>query len=322
MTKEEKIGYLDKFYKEFNEYNDGSVYIYICPECKFKIAIFITEDKLPSIECFVNYHFEYDEVEQEYEKTYHIYNSKIKDTYMEAKANNICLSCGSPLKFAKNRVNKTCANCGGKDVVLWKDLANKKCPICDGYFNKTIYYKSKKEYNEAGNINYSTKLLEAEQKYGITSRLSELNRLEPILKKYSNSYYVVKNPNNVIRFKCYRSFHSRFYIIAEWNDSLTDMKLIYCCLEYFSKEHDKYVEKTLTKEMLDNLLQTLNKYKFFTEPNTSDIDGIDGSTWTLEISIGKQYRELSVWSPENGVAYDIGHLLLEYVNPNIRGEIY
>ena len=326
MTKQEKIILLDKWEKERQTFDALKHIVYRCSDCHFKIAVTDKED--PYIQCSVGFHYEYSKTTERYEKIEHTNNKINHSLYLGAPANHICLNCGNALLFSKRKKNKKCDNCNASEIVFWEELTDKVCPICNGKFADGVVFNSNDDYREADWAEDKRELLQAQEKYGIVDKEvcteEEMRKREEeytLISRYMSSRFVVESKNNVIYFSCRRSFHLPFSIVVEWDNSMNFGNLVFCSLE-FSDEYDTYKEMRLEKEKINRLLQVLDKYKFFSEPNESDRMGFDGSTWNLEVSYGELYKEISVWSPDTGVIYDIGHLLLEYSNPKINGEIY
>jgi len=330
MTKQEKIRLLDEWEKKWEREREASNslkhIVYCCSDCHFKIAV--TDRNDPYIQCSVGFHYEYDEFTEKYKKVEHI--NKAVEHYSDIRrlANHVCLNCGKPLSnFSSQRKIRKCNKCGGNEIVFWKELAGKHCPICKGKLDDGIVFNTNDEYSNSNWEEEENELFKAQEKYGIVNKdlyteeeIRERDEKYPLMKPYMRSRFVVESNSNVIKFSCRRSFHYPFYIIVEWDTNAVFGKLVYCSF-VFSEGIDNFKEMLLEKEKIDKLLQILDKYKFFSYPNESAGSGFDGSTWELEVSYEDLYKEISIWSPEKGVIYDIGHLLLAYSNPKIDGKI-
>jgi hypothetical protein len=90
---------------------------------------------------------------------------------------------------------------------------------------------------------------------------------------------------------------------------------------YGDKNEKSYIAKNLEINKIKELLSILDKYKYFSKPNKIIRHGLDGSRWILEVQIGKLYKEIDVWTPNKGVIYDIGKLLIKYSGAIIN-ELY
>jgi DNA-directed RNA polymerase subunit RPC12/RpoP len=333
MTRIGKIRLLNKVNRNIDKFNRQKHVVYFCSNCGFKIAITDRDD--PYIECRVGNYYEYEVSQNEYGKYINDSEKNINGTRWSKPANHICLNCGNSLLFNSNDENKICEECNSKNIVFWNELPGKKCPSCNGTFNDGIVYNTYDEYSESNFKEQVDGLAKAKKKYGIKEDIKEdikeikiyteeerqmMAAESELREKYLDQWYVINNNTNIIKFECSRSFHGPFCIIAEWDNDNSDGKLIFC-MRIFSDDEDDYKEIKLENKKIKYLLSVLEKYKYFTKPNQIERYGLDGSTWTLEVQYGKLFKEISVWSPDKGVIYDIGRLLLEYSKPKIN-EIY
>jgi hypothetical protein len=329
MTRLGKIRLLNKIYRDMDRFNRQKHIIYCCSNCEFKITVI--DRNSPYIECQVGNYYEYEIDQNEYGKYIKDHEKNINGTSWSKPANHICLNCGNSLLLNINAENKICEKCNSRNIVFWNELPGKKCPSCNGIFNDGIIYNTHDEYFESIFKELVDGLAKAKKKYGIKEDSKEIKVYteeekqilavkEALIEKYMDQWYVINSGTNIIKFECSRSFHGPFCVIAEWDNDNSDGKLIFC-MHTSSDDEDDYKEMKLENKKIKHLLNILDKYKYFTKPNQIKRFGLDGSTWILEVQYGKLFKEISVWSPDKGVIYDIGKLLLEYSKPKIN-EMY
>jgi len=321
MTRKEKIKLLDKLDKGNNEFNFLKHYVFYCNNCNFRVEV--TDRLDPYISCQVGNYYE---LEINKNRTKRNINGKL----WSRPANSICLNCGNTLKKEKSALQIKCEECGSENIVFWKDLPNKKCPDCDGKFDVGILFNTRDELIEWDIDEWIEGIAKAKKKYGIKEeniieKLTEeekrnIEKERILIQYFMNQRYVLNNNYNIIKFDCHRSFHSPFIIIAEWLNEIDDGKIIFCLL-YGDKNEKSYIAKNLENCKIKELLSILDKYKYFSKPNKINRWGLDGSRWTLEVQIGKLYKEIDVWTPNKGVIYDIGNLLINYSGAIIN-ELY
>jgi ribosomal protein S27E len=319
MTRLQKIKLLDKIDKKSAEFDALRHYVFYCNKCNFKITV--TDRPDTYIACQVGNYYEYEVDRKEYGKYIKENERNINGTMWSRPADSICLNCGNImiLKDIKNKI--ICEKCNNRNIVSWHDLPKSKCPSCNGKFDNGIIFNTYDELREWNLDEWIELLSKAKEKYGIIEEKTFIEYSEEensifekeniLLQYFMNERYVLNNKYNIIKFDCHRSFDSPFCIIVEWFNNDNDGNIIFCM--YSCEENERrYIAKRLEIYKLNILLSILNKYKYFSKPNKINRHGFDGSTWTLEVQIGNLYKEIDVWSPNKGVIYDIGKLLIEY----------
>jgi DNA-directed RNA polymerase subunit RPC12/RpoP len=328
MTRQQKIKLLDKIDKDNAEFNALKHYVFYCNTCNFKVEV--TDRPNTYISCQVGNYYELEMNRNENRKYVIEYKRNINGIYWSSSANSICLNCGNTVKKENKDDKIYCDKCGSENIAFWKDLPDKKCPDCNGKFDVGIFFNSNYELIEWNIDEWNEEISKAKNKYGVKEKNTnkELTEEEKrniekktiLFEHFMDERYVLNNNHNIIKFVCNRSFHSPFTIIAEWFNEIEDGKIIFCM--YYCGENEKsYISKNLENSKIKELLSVLDKYKYFTKPNKSNRMGFDGSTWTLEVQIGKSYKEIDVWSPNKGGVYDIGNLLINYSGAIIN-ELY
>ena len=325
MNKQQKIKLLDKIDKDFEIFNLHKHYVYYCNKCNFKISV--TDKSTPHIECQAGNYYEYKLNREKYGIKIIEDDTKINGRLWSGPADRICLNCGNIMDRNDIKKGNYCNKCKSKNIVLWKNLPGKKCPSCNGKFSIGIMFNTYDEYSKWNIDEWVEEIANAKNKYGIKEEtiIKEFTEEEKrifereniLLKYYMDQRYVLNSKYNVIRFHCHRFFHSDFYIIAEWNKINEDGYLIYCMYSC-EKNEKRFISKKLDYIKIKRLIEILDKYKYFSKPNNIKRFGLDGSRWTLEIQIEERYKEIDIWTPEKGVIYDIGNLLIEYSEVNIK----
>ncbi|MCL2720747.1 MAG: hypothetical protein FWD47_05355 [Treponema sp.] len=129
-----------------------------------------------------------------------------------------------------------------------------------------------------------------------------------------NEIIYLLNNINIIRFTCLRTFHKPFSIKIVWNNNA---KLYFNMSNgaggYNAGELIMHFEKILNNSQINIVLDILNKYDFFNQMTNEELDfiGLDGSKWIIEANINNKYKIIHRWTPESGIAYDIGKYLIE-----------
>ena len=328
MTRSQKFKLLNKIDKRKKNFNALKHYVFYCNKCNFKITVSDRPD--PYIECKVGNYFEYEVDRNEYGKYISKDDRNINGTFWSKPANSICLDCGNSLVLTQVENNNTCEKCKSKNIVFWYDLPNKKCPACNGKFGPRIIFNTNDELREWDFEESIECLSKTKKKYGIieeneTKELAEeekriIEKEMVLIQYFMNQRYVLDKNYNIIKFDCHRSFHSPFSIIVEWFNECDDGKIIFCM--YFCEKNEKtYIAQTIENSKIKELISILDSYNYFKKPNKLDRLGYDGATWTLEVQIDNLYKEISVWSPDEGVIYEIGKLLIKYSGAIIN-ELY
>ena len=147
-------------------------------------------------------------------------------------------------------------------------------------------------------------------------------RLYEILNELENEHIDLSD-NNVIKFICRRSFHDLFSIKIEWknNEFMGLFVLNVIPMRSIKEENVKHYVKLIKIEHIEKLLSILEKYKYFEESNYIERHGLDGASWKVQIKIMEKYKELDIWSPDDGVVYDIGKYLISLSDIDL-GQIY
>jgi len=247
--------------------------------------------------------------------------TKINGKYWGRPADRICLNCGKTMDCNDFKKNNSCDICGSTEIIFWKDLPGKKCPSCNGEFTIGIKFNSEDEYTKWNIDEWIEETEKAKRKYGIKEEktVKEITEEEKrkfekenvLVDYFTDQRFVINHKYNVIKFDCHRSFHSDFCIIVEWFKDNEDGYIIFC-MRSSEENENRYIASNIEKYKIQRLLEILDKYKYFSKPNKIKRFGFDGSRWTLEVQIKNKYKEIDVWTPKNGVIYDVGKKLIEY----------
>jgi len=328
MTRQQKIKLLDKIDKERSIFNNIKHYVFYCNNCNFKVEV--SDKPITYISCQVGNYYELEAFRNEYGKCITGNERNRNGIKWAGPANSICLNCGNIVQKTNNDYRIKCDECSSENIVFWKDLPYKKCPTCSGNFDVGIFFNTNEELIEWDIDEWIEGISRAKKKYGIKEEniIEELTEEEKrniekervLLEYFMDQRYVINNNYNIIKFDCHRSFHSPFTIIAEWFNEFDNGKIIFC-MAYCEENEKFYIAKSLENFKIKELLSILDKYKYFTKPNKITRHGLDGSRWKLEVQIGKSYKEINVWTPNKGVIYDIGNLLIKYSGAIIN-ELY
>jgi DNA-directed RNA polymerase subunit RPC12/RpoP len=324
MTRLGKIRLLNRIDRENKIFNSQHQIVFLCSNCGFRVVV--TDRENPYIACQVGNYYEYDLDPNEYGRYIKKEDENINGTFWSRPASYICLNCGNTL----DENIEICDVCGSNNIIFWKYIPGKKCPSCNGIFNKGIIFNTHEEYSDY-NLNMWIEGIEkAKIKYGInkTNIIKNISEEEKIKRQeltetiriYMDQRYIINRNNNIIKFSCHRSFYPFFDIIVEWNTEDEIGNLIFCSLT-FDENEVSFKKIDIEYNKIGTLLSILNKYKYFTKPNKIKRMGLDGSRWTLEVQYNNQYKEINIWTPKDGVIYEIGIKLIEYSGVVIK-ELY
>ena len=139
----------------------------------------------------------------------------------------------------------------------------------------------------------------------------EEKRRNAIIKILRKDDFVVNNKNNIISFCLDHSFEGSFYCLVEWEEKNNGKLLLYDWL-------DIWIDKNIDYKKIENVLKILCKYDFFNKIQYEEKLGLDGYTVTLEVKYEQNYKELIMWCPTGGILKDIGNLLVDYADLNIK----
>ena len=298
--------------------NNEKHVIFYCSNCKFNISVTIRKN--PYISVCLGYYFEYDEKSDDYKEYKILPEEKESFSLINQPATHICLNCGNTLTYKNRNKHQICNKCNGNNIIFWKNIAGKKCFICNGIFDEGKYLKTNDEYNKEYSNTRKSIFLEAINKFGIIPEkytkegIEDRNKFLNLLDIYFDKRYTIFKNKNVIKFVCERSFHGNFCIIVEWDKN--NYELIFCLNGLSENENDKYFAINIDNNKISILINILEKHKYFKKSHKNKNFGLDGSTWTLEVKYGLLYKEISEWSPSKGVIYDIGKYLIELSNAN------
>ena len=135
-----------------------------------------------------------------------------------------------------------------------------------------------------------------------------------------NKEDVANNINNVIKFKCRRSFENEYAIKIEWkeNDRFGIYVFNMVPKRLFLDEDLIHYEKQINLPKIDELLQIIEKYRYFDYHEERGGGGHDGSDWIIEIKLNGKYKKITESSPKRGMIYDIGKYLIDLSDKNLE----
>lgn len=105
--------------------------------------------------------------------------------------------------------------------------------------------------------------------------------------------------NEAIRFLWLRSFHPAILFVVKCDSEST---AIFTASKW-TREEEKwkwvvFSESAMPKERhIGALLNVVTKYDFFKIPTTDGRQGLDGSTWIIEIKTANRHHWITRWSP-------------------------
>ena len=131
---------------------------------------------------------------------------------------------------------------------------------------------------------------------------------------------VLASINNVVKFRCERSFHNRYSIKIEWkeNDRFGIYVFNMVPKRLFLDEDLIHYEKQINLPKIDELVQIIEKRGYFDDHEEKRRFGRDGSDWKIEVKLNGKYKKIEEWSPKKGVVYDIGKYLIDLSDKNLE----
>jgi len=296
--------------------------LYLCSECGLQIAF---EPKVVFSDTpRMDFHYDDYRVWFENDPDFVPFVNNYKNTKVGdwgGHTSKICLDCGKGI--FKDEMFET--NCEHNNVVSGNELSGKPCPICGEKLNEGIKINGLKVYfskqselrNEWWNI--------YRERYQVKKRMPpryteeeiiEQERREALIKCYECDFFVIDNPQNIIRFEFRDAFMSgTFNCILIWNDSLKGKLILY---RRFS---NLWVEINIEYEKIEQVINLLDKYDYFKNSFYKENIGLDGYTFALEVKYKDKYKELAIWGIRRGILYDVGMLLIKFAGKTFK-ELY
>jgi len=306
-----------------NEDKQRDFLIFVCSECGLRITFEKNKNRNTTGMTFIY---------QDY-KEYFINNSDFelfpnkykirKISTWGAPTSYICLDCGHGV-FNEEVPTKECEQCGSKIFTKGNELEGKLCPICSTAFSKGLeilgYEKYCEKRNEINNEWWNIyreryKVKKPEPVIFTEEENLEEKRQNAIMKIHNEKDFVINNKNNIIFFRLDDAFwEGSFNCLLEWNNKNNGNFLLYDGCEI-------WIDKNIEYEKIENVLKILARYDYFNKKLYKEKIGLDGYTVTLEVKYEKNYKELAMWCPTDGILKEIGNLLVEYAGMNIK-ELY
>ncbi|MBY6189327.1 hypothetical protein KUV22_02750 [Microbulbifer agarilyticus] len=123
----------------------------------------------------------------------------------------------------------------------------------------------------------------------------------------SGSIFERKSEEEILRFSLYRSFDNPVWITLNFSNELM-------LIESYRDESDPYTDKVidlsvkLDSQYVRSVKEKVVKSYLASEGMQSE-NGLDGSTWIVELAWQGKYYTSDLWSPDFGPEYQLGHQL-------------
>ena len=307
---------LNEWQRKFNKELAKRYYIlFVCSECGLQISY------QPTTENNKNERLDYDYDDylvwfKDNSDFRHFKNNYKHTNYTHwGGAEKMCIDCGCDFSNEDN-IEKKCRKCNSRNIISGNELYNKPCPICGTKFQNGIefngynaYTKKKDELEDIWwNIYRERYNVSKPQPKDLTEQeKNDLDRCKLLTECYQqNDFFVIGNPNNVIRFEFKDAWHSGFCCILEWENNKKGK------LTLFKNFSWDLIEKSINFDEIQQVIDILKKYNYFEKKFYKKTFGFDGWTFGMEVKIDDKYKELAIWGVERGILYDIGMLLLKF----------